>query len=115
MKRSMRTERGQVESAIGDLKDALKSDDKDSIEVKTKALAEASAGLAQKAYEQAQAAESGGPEAQAQDAADDGVVDAEFEEVSDEDESVTSLTEKRLSNKPMPRPCNRARFWRVCI
>jgi len=78
-------ERGQVESAIGDLKDALKSDDKDTIEAKTKALAEASAGLAQKAYEQAQAAESGGPEAEAQRSADDGIVDAEFEEVNDED------------------------------
>ena len=78
-------ERGQVESAIGDLKDALKSDDKDTIEAKTKALAEASAGLAQKAYEQAQAAESGGPEAEAQGSADDGIVDAEFEEVNDED------------------------------
>ena len=78
-------ERGQVESAIGDLKDALKVDDKESIEAKTKALAEASAGLAQKAYEQAQAAESGGPEVDAQGSADDGVVDAEFEEVNDDD------------------------------
>jgi len=80
------TERGAVESAIGDLKEALKDDDKDTIELKTKALAEASAGLAQKAYEQAQAAEGGGPESGgAQGAADDGVVDAEFEEVSDDD------------------------------
>jgi molecular chaperone DnaK len=78
-------ERGQVESAIGDLKEALKSDDKESIETKTKALAEASAGLAQKAYEQAQAAESGGSEAEGQGAADDSVVDAEFEEVNDDD------------------------------
>ena len=76
------SERGQVESAIGDLKDALKADDKDAIESKTKALGEASAGLAQKAYEQAQAADSGGPEA---GAADDGVVDAEFEEVDEDD------------------------------
>ena len=80
-------ERGQVESAIGDLKDALKSDEKETIEAKTKALAEASAGLAQKAYEQTQGAEAGGPEAGTQDqgAADDSVVDAEFEEVSDDD------------------------------
>jgi len=78
-------ERGQVESAIGDLKEALKGDDKELLETKTKALAEASAGLAQKAYEQAQAAESGGPEAAAQGAADDSVVDAEFEEVNDDD------------------------------
>jgi len=80
-------ERGQVESALGDLKDALKSDEKDSIEAKTKALTEASAGLAQKAYEQAQAAEGAGAEAggATDAAADDSVVDAEFEEVSDDD------------------------------
>jgi molecular chaperone DnaK len=78
-------ERGQAESAIGDLKDALKGDDKDTIEAKTKVLAEVSAGLAQKAYEQAQASESGEQEAGAQGAADDSVVDAEFEEVNDDD------------------------------
>jgi len=68
-------ERAQVEAAVSDLRDALKADDKELLETKMKALAEASAGLAQKAYEQAQ-----------QEAADDGVVDAEFEEVK-EDES----------------------------
>ena len=84
-------ERSQVEAAVSDLRDALKSDDKDLLETKSKALAEASAGLAQKAYEQAQQEASG---ATAEDAAagggagaaDDGVVDAEFEEVK-EDES----------------------------
>ncbi|MAF82948.1 MAG: molecular chaperone DnaK [Chromatiales bacterium] len=79
-------ERGQAESAMGDLKEALKGDDKDTIEAKTKALAEISAGFAQKAYEQAQAADSDGSEAAGeQGAADDGVVDAEFEEVNDDD------------------------------
>ncbi|HJP38790.1 MAG TPA: molecular chaperone DnaK [Gammaproteobacteria bacterium] len=78
-------ERGQAESAIGDLKEALKGDDKDTIEAKTKALAEISAGFAQKAYEQAQAAEGEGPAAGEQGAADDSVVDAEFEEVNDDD------------------------------
>ncbi len=81
-------ERAQVEAAVSDLKDALKGDDKDQIEVKSKALAEASAGLAQKAYEQAQA-EAGdggapGPDAAGAQAADD-IVDAEFEEVKDDD------------------------------
>jgi len=78
-------ERAAVESAISDLKDALKGDDKDALEAKSKALAEASAGLAQKAYEQAQgegAAPDSGAGAQT---ADDGVVDAEFEEVRDDD------------------------------
>jgi molecular chaperone DnaK len=79
-------ERAQVEAAIADVKEALKGDDKDVLDTKTKALAEASAGLAQKAYEQAAAdasAEGGGsPET----GADDGVVDAEFEEVNDDED-----------------------------
>ncbi|MFQ5634104.1 MAG: molecular chaperone DnaK [Gammaproteobacteria bacterium] len=81
-------ERAATEAAVSDLKNALKDDDKEAIEAKSKALAEASAGLAQKAYEQAQAQDEagaspgpGGGEAPA----DDGVVDAEFEEVKDED------------------------------
>jgi molecular chaperone DnaK len=82
-------ERAQVEAAVSDLRDALKADDKELLETKMKALAEASAGLAQKAYEQAQQ-EAGGATADAGapggSAADDGVVDAEFEEVK-EDES----------------------------
>jgi molecular chaperone DnaK len=83
-------ERAQVESALSDLKDALKGDDQTVIETKSKALAEASAGLAQKAYEQAQQ-ESGATGAPGADAAgggpgaDDGVVDAEFEEVNEDD------------------------------
>ncbi|MFK8017573.1 MAG: molecular chaperone DnaK [Gammaproteobacteria bacterium] len=76
-------ERGAIESAIADLKTALEGDDKDTIEAKSKALAEASASMAQKAYEQAEAADGEGG-AQAGGAADD-VVDAEFEEVSDDD------------------------------
>ena len=82
-------DRAQVEAAVSDLKDALKADDKELLETKSKALAEASAGLAQKAYEQAQqdageaTADAGAADA---GAADDGVVDAEFEEVK-EDES----------------------------
>jgi molecular chaperone DnaK len=78
-------ERAQVEAAVSDLKDALKADKKELLETKTKALAEASASLAQKAYEQAQQ-DAAGATADAGRAADDGVVDAEFEEVK-EDES----------------------------
>ena len=77
-------ERAQVESAISDLKQALKGDDKEVLETKTKALAEASAGLAQKAYEQAQQA-AGGDSAGPGAAADDSVVDAEFEEVKEDE------------------------------
>ena len=88
-------ERAKVESAISDLRTALKSDDKNVIEKKTEALAQASASIAQKAY----AANPGGPEGAAgpgaagasgsagasPGAGRDDVVDAEFEEVKDKD------------------------------
>ncbi|MDP6437777.1 MAG: molecular chaperone DnaK [Gammaproteobacteria bacterium] len=80
-------ERSKIEAALSDLKGALDSDDKDVIETKTKALAEASATMAQKAYEQA-AAEGEAGDAGA--APDDGVMDAEFEEVKDDDEKKAS-------------------------
>ena len=64
----------------------MKGDDLDAIEAANKALSEASASLAQKMYaEQAQQAE--GAQAQPEQEAskaDDGVVDAEFEEVKDD-------------------------------
>ena len=65
----------------------MKGDDKDTIETKSKALAEVSAPMAQKAYEAA-AAEGGaeGADAGAGPADDDSVVDAEFEEVKDDDQ-----------------------------
>ena len=83
-------ERSAIESAVSDLKEALNGDDKDVIETKTKALAEASASMAQKAYEQAAADDAGSSDGAPSDgagAADDGVVDAEFEEVKDDDQS----------------------------
>ncbi len=76
-------ERGRVESALSELKDAIKGDDKAKIELKGKALGEASASLAQKAFEQSQAGAAGGPAPGGGQAGDDGVVDAEFEEVKD--------------------------------
>ncbi len=76
-----------IESAIADLKKSLEGSDKDDIEAKTKALAEASGKLAEKAYA-ANAGEAAGGESTATDAnasnADDDVVDAEFEEVKDD-------------------------------
>lgn len=80
-------ERAAIEAALSDLKEALKGDDKDQLEAKTKALAEASASMAQKAYEQAAAegGAEGAADAGAGTGADDGVVDAEFEEVKDDD------------------------------
>jgi molecular chaperone DnaK len=78
-------ERGKIEVAVADLKEALKNDDKGVIETKSQALAEASAPMAQKAYEQAAADGAEGSE-DAAPAADDNVVDAEFEEVKDDDQ-----------------------------
>jgi len=81
-------ERMQIENAIKDLKEVLDKDDKEIIETKTQALAEASSKLAERMYAQndaAGAAADAGAGAQASDAgsADDDVVDAEFEEVDD--------------------------------
>jgi molecular chaperone DnaK len=88
-------ERGKVESAISDLRTALKSDDKGVIEKKTEALAQASSSIAQRAYAASQGAGgdagpgAGGVDAGAAGAGaasgkgKDDVVDAEFEEVKD--------------------------------
>jgi molecular chaperone DnaK len=78
-------EKAKIESAITEVEEALKGDDKDTIEAKTNALMEASHKLAEKVY--AQQAESGaGAEAGAQTEkpVDDNIVDAEFEEVKDD-------------------------------
>jgi len=75
-------ERSAIEAASNDLKDALKSDDKSRIEAKTRALAEASASLAQRVYEEAQQdAKSADDSGESQE---DDVVDAEFEEVKEQ-------------------------------
>ena len=80
-------ERLAIENAIADLKTALEGNEKEQIETKTAALGEASGSLAQKLYaEQAAQDADGAPEGAA---ADDGVVDAEFEEV-DKDDSTKS-------------------------
>jgi molecular chaperone DnaK len=78
-------EKEAINTAIAELEEALKGDDKDAIEAKTTALTEASSALAQKMYaEQAAAGEAGGEAADDAGGADD-AVDAEFEEVKDED------------------------------
>jgi molecular chaperone DnaK len=80
-------ERQAIESAIADLKTAMESDDKDKIETKTAALTEASGGLAQKLYAEQQASAEGAGEEPGEGSADDDVVDAEFEEVDNKDDS----------------------------
>jgi molecular chaperone DnaK len=82
-------ERAKVESAVSDLRTALKGDDRNVIEKKTEALAQASSAIAQRAYAEQQGG-AAGPEAAAGatgagggGAGKDDVVDAEFEEVKD--------------------------------
>ncbi|KAA8983641.1 MULTISPECIES: molecular chaperone DnaK [Gammaproteobacteria] len=78
-------EKTAIENAISELEEAMKGDDKEQIEAKTQALTEASSSLAQKMY--SQQGEEGGAEAegsQDQGGGDD-AVDAEFEEVDDND------------------------------
>jgi len=87
-------ERAKAEAALGDLKSVLKSDDKEAIEKKTEALAQASAAIAQRAYAANQppgSADAGaappgadaGASAGAGAKSEENVVDAEFEEVRD--------------------------------
>ena len=80
-------EKTAIETAITELKEAVAGDDKELIETKTTALTEAAGKVAEKAYAKSQqqegAAEAGGEEAAAGNA-DDEVVDAEFEEVKDD-------------------------------
>ncbi len=83
-------EKEAINSAISALEEALKSDDKDDIEAKTKDLTDASTNLAQKLYaEQAAAsAETGATDAGGADVgaeAGEEAVDAEFEEVKEEE------------------------------
>jgi molecular chaperone DnaK len=78
-------EKAAAEAAITELKAALEGDDKDAIEAKTQALTEAAGKIAEKAYAE-KAAEAGAQpgDGQTEDAAaDDDVVDAEFEEVKE--------------------------------
>ncbi|MFQ6005508.1 MAG: molecular chaperone DnaK, partial [Woeseia sp.] len=75
-------ERHAVETAIADLKAALGKDEHDAIEAKTNALAQASAGLAQKLY--AEQAKEGSEAGEGSAASGDDVVDAEFEEVDND-------------------------------
>jgi molecular chaperone DnaK len=78
-------EKSNIEAALKDAEEAVKGNDKDKIDAATQKLTEASQSLAQKLYaEQANEANAqpGGGKAEAK--AEEGVVDAEFEEVKDD-------------------------------
>jgi len=73
-------EKDAITAAIADLKSALEGDDAESIAAKTQTLAQASMKLGEAMY----AAQQGGGEGDGAEASADDVVDAEFEEVSDD-------------------------------
>lgn len=81
-------EKTAIETAITELEEALKADDVASIKEKTEALSQASAKMSERLYaqKQADANSNGSAEQPTNDAGQDGenVVDAEFEEVKDD-------------------------------
>ena len=81
------SERHDIENATSDLKDVIKGDNKDVILTKTQKLSDLSSRLAERVYAQAGGQEGpGGPEGagpHSRKPAEEGVVDAEFEEVKD--------------------------------
>jgi len=75
--------KANIEKALEELKEAMKGESKDEIQAKVEALAQSAHKLAEAMYAQAQPdAAAGGAEATG--GKDDGVVDAEFEEVDDD-------------------------------
>ena len=80
------SEKESIESAISDLEEALKGEDKDLIEEKTKSLADASSSLAQRLYseQQQENQENQNNPDDNKASSDEEVVDADFEEVKEE-------------------------------
>lgn len=80
-------EKEAIESAIKEVEEAVKGDDKDAMDAAASKLSEASSALAQKLYaEQAAEAQAESPDGAAEDSGgSEDVVDAEFEEVKEDD------------------------------
>ncbi|UZJ43009.1 molecular chaperone DnaK [Marinimicrobium sp. C6131] len=80
-------EKSAIESAIAEAEEAVKGEDKDAMEAATNKLTEASSSLAQKLYaeQQGQGGAEAGADQQEAPKDDDGAVDAEFEEVKDDE------------------------------
>ncbi len=79
----------QIEQVAKELEELIKGDDKDAIEAKTRQLAELSGKIAQQAYAagggESAGAETAGQAGPSTEAGAEDVVDAEFEEVKDDD------------------------------
>ncbi|WP_350335767.1 molecular chaperone DnaK [Coralliovum pocilloporae] len=78
-------DKSAIETAIADLKTALEGDDAEDIQAKSQALTEASMKLGEAMYQASQADAEAGAEEETSSAQDDDVVDADFEEVQDDD------------------------------
>ena len=84
-------EKSGVEAAVSELRTALEGDDIEAIKVKSEALMQASMKLGEMAYEAEQEADGEDPAgAEGDEAGGDDVVDADFEEVDDDDKKSTS-------------------------
>ena len=86
-------EKTEIEAAIKDVEEVVKGDDKDAIEAKTQKLAEVSGKLAERVYQQqaqpegaaaGQAGQDAGAQTESAAGSGDDVVDAEFEEVKED-------------------------------
>lgn len=84
-------DKSAIEDAVAELKEEVGKEeiDGDAITAKTQALAEASMKLGQAIYEATQAEETAAAEADAAADANDDVVDADFEDISDDDDEDT--------------------------
>jgi molecular chaperone DnaK len=79
-------DKGAIETALADLKGVIEGDDAEAIKEKTAALAEASMKLGEAMYKASQAEAEANAEGGAAADQDDNVVDADFEEVKDDDQ-----------------------------
>ena len=78
------TEKSNIEAAIAEVEEAVKTEDVDAINGKVETLMQASHKLAEQMYAQTEGQDAAGG-AQQDAPQDDNVVDAEFEEVKDDD------------------------------
>jgi len=79
-------DKSSIESALAELKTALEGDDAEAINEKTNALAQVSMKLGEAMYQASQADAEAAADAGAEGEAGDDVVDADFEEVEDDDQ-----------------------------
>ena len=81
-------DKSAVDAAIAELKTAMEGEDVEAIKEKTNALAQASMKLGEALYKAQGAAGGGAPDGGGASDTDDDVVDADFEEVKDDDKKV---------------------------